>query len=127
MTRKELVEAIFHSLKKHNATLPKAAINNVIDGFFQSMIKRLSLTGKVQLPIGVFTIKQRAARKGHNVKTGETIDVPAKNGLKFRPSKEFKAAVTEGKVFNKENDIKVEPQMLEFTPRFIPIVKKPKA
>lgn len=43
--------------------------------------------------LGKLVVKQRAARKGRNPKTGEIIDIPAKRVLKFRIAKAAKDAV----------------------------------
>lgn len=43
--------------------------------------------------LGKFGTKERAARKGRNPKTGETMDIPAKTVLTFKPSKALRDAV----------------------------------
>ena len=40
---------------------------------------------------GTFKVKERKARTARNPKTGETIQVPAKKTIAFRPSKELKS------------------------------------
>lgn len=42
---------------------------------------------------GKFSVTQRAARKGRNPQTGESIDIAAKNAVSFKPSKGLKDAV----------------------------------
>ncbi len=42
---------------------------------------------------GKFEPKERAARTGRNPQTGESIDVPAKTVVTFKPSKAMKDAV----------------------------------
>lgn len=42
---------------------------------------------------GVFKVKTKEARTGRNPKTGEAIEIPARNVVKFSPSKDFKEAV----------------------------------
>lgn len=37
--------------------------------------------------IGSITVRPLAAKKGRNPKTGAPIDIPARMGLKFKPSK----------------------------------------
>lgn len=36
---------------------------------------------------GTFKVKQAAARKGRNPKTGETLEIPARTKVSFSPSK----------------------------------------
>lgn len=38
---------------------------------------------------GSFEVKKRKSRKGRNPKTGEGINIPQKNRIKFTPSKLF--------------------------------------
>lgn len=40
--------------------------------------------------LGKFSVKESAARKGRNPKTGETIDIPAKRSMKFKVVKKTK-------------------------------------
>ena len=43
--------------------------------------------------IGKLVLRNRAARLGRNPKTGETIQIPAKRGVKFRVAKAAKDAI----------------------------------
>lgn len=43
--------------------------------------------------LGSFQVVKRSATKKRNPRTGEQIDVPAKQAIKFKPSKFFKAVV----------------------------------
>jgi len=43
---------------------------------------------------GKFEIKQYAERKGRNPNSGEEIKIPAKKGVKFKPGKTLKEAVS---------------------------------
>lgn len=52
---------------------------NIVSG------KRVSLHG-----FGTFYLKDRAARKGRNPQTGETITIPERKVLKFKPSSDLK-------------------------------------
>jgi len=48
--------------------------------------EQLKTGGEAVLPgFGRLSIKERAARKGHNPKTGEVIDIPAKSVVAFKP------------------------------------------
>lgn len=49
---------------------------------------------KVQLTgFGVYEVRQRQARKGKNLRTGETIDIPASRVPAFKAGKALKDAV----------------------------------
>ena len=42
---------------------------------------------------GTFSVTERPARTGRNPKTGEAIQIKAKNVIKFKPGKELAASV----------------------------------
>jgi nucleoid DNA-binding protein len=46
---------------------------------------------------GTFKVKQRAARTARNPHTGESIKVPAKKALAFKPASSVKAFLNDGK------------------------------
>lgn len=72
----------------------RAAAERIVDKVFDSIIDELKSGGEVSVAgFGIFSVKQRAARKARNPKTGETVNVPAKKALKFRPAKALKEAV----------------------------------
>lgn len=45
--------------------------------------------------LGKFVVVERAARKCRNPQTGETMEVPAKKAVKFKPAAAFKKVVSE--------------------------------
>ena len=46
-------------------------------------------------PLGNLVVVERAARKCRNPQTGETMEVPAKKAVKFKPAAAFKKVVSE--------------------------------
>lgn len=61
---------------------------------FDALIEAVSCNGGMNWPgLGKFERVKSAARKGCNPKTGETIDIPAKNAVAFTPSSDFKARI----------------------------------
>ena len=61
-------------------------INTVIDALKKG--EEVSISG-----LGIFSVKQRAAREARNPRTGEAIKVPAMKVPKFRAAKALKDAV----------------------------------
>lgn len=54
----------------------------------------LKKSGEVKVTgLGIFVVKQRAARQGVNPKTGEKIKIAARKVVKFRASKTLKETV----------------------------------
>ena len=61
---------------------------------FDALIEAVACNGGMSWPgLGKFERIERAARKGRNPKTGETIDIPAKNAVTFTPAIDFKARI----------------------------------
>ena len=89
MNRTELVEAMAKKtgLSKKDA---EAALKSFIDTVGTALKKG----DKVQLVgFGSFEVAKRAARKGKNPQTGETIKIPASKAPKFKAGKALKDLV----------------------------------
>lgn len=53
---------------------------------------------------GSFFFRHRDAHKARNPRTGETVLVPAKKALYFKPGKRFRAAINGGTYSDDEDD-----------------------
>ncbi|MBV6652623.1 MAG: HU family DNA-binding protein [Phaeodactylibacter sp.] len=89
MNKGDLINKIADSanLSKAQAT---DALNAVLDGITDSLKggDKVTLIG-----FGTFSVSHREARSGRNPQTGETIQIAAKNVVKFKPGKEISDAV----------------------------------
>ena len=83
MTKSEIVAYVSEKtgLKKIEA---ERAVNAVVDALTEAFKKgeRVAIPG-----LGVFSVKQRKARKGINPKTGDEIIIPEKRTVAFRTAK----------------------------------------
>ena len=89
MTKPELVNKITEksNLSKKDAATALTALTDVIT-------EALKAEGKVAIPsLCTFEIKERAARTGHNPRTGETVEIAAKKVPAFKPAKALKEAI----------------------------------
>ena len=85
MNKAELVEAIASEAK-----LSKTDARKALDAFITASTDSLKKGERVALVgFGSFKVSQRKARTGRNPKTGETIPVPAKRVVKFKPGEEL--------------------------------------
>lgn len=91
MNKKELVDIVARDtgMTKKDSRVAVDAITSNIEGALENG-EKASFVG-----FGSFSVARRAARKGHNPQTGEPIDIPAKNVVKFKPSKNLKAVVND--------------------------------
>ncbi len=90
MTKAELIEKM-----ATDAKITKVAAGVALESFIAGVTESLQeKNGKVTLVgFGTFQTSKRAARKGRNPQTGETIDIKAANVVKFKPGKKLKDAV----------------------------------
>lgn len=73
------------------AEMTKNKTKMVLDTLLESLEEELRSGRKVTLsPLGNFSVTKRKARRGRNPSTGETIQIPAQNDVKFTPSKNIK-------------------------------------
>ncbi len=89
MHKAELIQLIAEQadLSVRDATV---ALNAILDEITLTLSRKEAVT---LVGFGSFIVKQRAARKGKNPKTGEQIEIAAKYALTFKPGKALKAAV----------------------------------
>jgi DNA-binding protein HU-beta len=88
MNKAEMVAEVAKVLDSKKAA--EAAIDSILEGIAGALKKgdSISLVG-----FGTFKVQRQQARTGRNPKTGETLQIKAKNVAKFVPGKSLKEAV----------------------------------
>lgn len=81
MTKKDI------ALKVADATgIKQTIVKKVLQGIFECVIESLIRDEKVELRnFGVFKIKTRRERIGRNPRTGQTVPVPPRKVVVFKP------------------------------------------
>ena len=89
MNKAGIADAV-HVVVGGTKTIAEQAVEKVIEVIIGSLKKgeEVSIAG-----LGIFTVKERAARQARNPRTGEAISVPAMKVPKFKASKHLKDAV----------------------------------
>jgi DNA-binding protein HU-beta len=73
---------------------PKTQVAMTYDLLFELMSEALAENDKVTVPnFGTFQISERPARTGRNPATGEAITIAASRSVRFKVSKNLKAAL----------------------------------
>ncbi len=85
MNKAELIEAVVKQTK-----LSKKDAGNAVNATLISIKKATRKSGVSIVGFGSFNTVKRKARKGRNPQTGETIQIKASKGVRFRPGKAFK-------------------------------------
>jgi len=99
VTKKEIVRDICERAKKKKPPLMKGnltqlATKEIVQWTFEAIIGTLIKEGRIELrKFGVFEVKQRKPRKARNPKTGEPVNVEAKNVVTFQPGKDMEDRV----------------------------------
>jgi len=89
MNKSELVEAM-----ASEAGISKAAAGKALSGMMDAIKGSLKKGNKVSLVgFGSWDVSKRAARAGRNPQTGATIQIAAKNVVKFKAGSELKNSV----------------------------------
>ena len=89
MTKAELIEKMAKDGK-----VSKAEAGRLLNSFISNITGALSKGDSVTLVgFGTFLVSKRAARKGRNPQTGDTINIPAAKIPRFRPGKGLKDKV----------------------------------
>lgn len=88
MTKAQLIEKVLKSASKNTKTeISKKLVETIISDTFDTIFKAVKKEGKHTVAgFGTFTKTNRAARKGRNPQTGETIKIKASKSIKFKPS-----------------------------------------
>ncbi len=89
MNKAAIVDAV-HAVLGGTKVQAEQAVEAVLNSIVNTMKKgeEVSIAG-----LGIFSVKQRAAREARNPRTGETIKVAAMKVPKFRAAKALKDAV----------------------------------
>jgi len=67
--------------------LKKSGVHEINKAFFDIMLQALNAGEDISIPkFGKFKIIERAERNGRNPKTGESMRIPAKKAVRFRPA-----------------------------------------
>lgn len=82
-TKSDLAQAL---ATRHHMARSEAL--EIVDTMFDAISKQVADGVTVTLRgFGRFVAKDRPAREGRNPRTGETVQIPARRGMTFKPSK----------------------------------------
>jgi len=89
MNKQTIVDAVHEKLGG-----TKVQAEQAVDTVIESIVNTLKQGDEVSIAgLGIFSVKQRAARSARNPRTGEAIQVAAMKVPKFRAAKALKDAV----------------------------------
>jgi integration host factor subunit beta len=93
MTRFELIAC----LAERNRHLRRRDLERIVSRVFEEITSALAEGDRVELRgFGTFSVRHRTARVGRNPRSGESVDVPAKQMPTFRTGKELRKRLNGG-------------------------------
>ena len=89
MNKSDLIDAM-----AADAGITKAAAKKALESFLDNVAGSLKNGNRVSLVgFGSWSVSKRAAREGRNPQTGKTIQIAAKNVVKFKAGSELQSSV----------------------------------
>jgi len=89
MNRTQLIEAI-----ATKSELTKKDADKFLSAYIEALTEAMKANEKVTLVgFGTFEVRERAAREGRNLQTGEAMHIPATKYPAFKAGKAFKESV----------------------------------
>jgi DNA-binding protein HU-beta/integration host factor subunit beta len=105
VTKKEIVKQISEEIG-----LTQLKTKEIVQKTFNAIVETLIRETRIELRnFGVFEVKRRKPRKARNPRTGERVDVEAKNVVTFKPGKEMEERVRNMKIAPEDRRAKAEP------------------
>jgi DNA-binding protein HU-beta len=89
-------QQLINEIAAHTANdgIAKTAVKAVLDALAHTTQAELKKGGEITLPgIGKLTVKKTTARTGRNPRTGDPVEIPAKNKPVFTAAKALKDSV----------------------------------
>ncbi len=94
MTKSELIE----SLSKKQSHLAYKDVELAVKSLLEQMSQALATGNRIEIRgFGSFSLHFRPPRIGRNPKTGESVSLPGKHVPHFKPGKELRERVNQGR------------------------------
>ncbi|MCF8169269.1 MAG: integration host factor subunit beta [Rhodoferax sp.] len=90
MNRSDLIEEIAAKFGQ----LTRRDVELVMDAILSAMSDALARGTHIEIRgFASFTVNQQAARRSRNPRTGESVDVPPRRAIRFKPGKDLRENV----------------------------------
>lgn len=91
LNKATLAEAVLESYP----TIDRVRAKTIVEEFFRLIGEHLEKGDTVKIPgLGNFSVRDKVARPGRNLKTGETVTITERRVVSFHPSGTLNARVT---------------------------------
>ena len=87
--------SLAEALVDHVAGLDRPPAKLIVETFFELVAEHLEKGDTVKIPgLGNFSVRDKGARPGRNLKTGETVTITERRVVTFHPSGTLNSRVT---------------------------------
>ncbi|MBD3426302.1 MAG: integration host factor subunit beta [Candidatus Omnitrophica bacterium] len=101
MTKKDIIMKI-----AEETNLKQVEVKEVVQRTFDMIIESLRQGDKVELRnFGIFKVKTRKGRLGRNPRTGESVTIPDKKVVSFKPGMKMKTDVEDADTSDLEQNV----------------------
>ena len=74
--------------------MSKVDVEAAVNCIFNSINEELARGGRIEIRgVGTFSVRQHNAKMGRNPRTSETVSIPRKNSVHFKPESELRERV----------------------------------
>ena len=98
MTKSELVEYLALQWKENRfSAVHRAEMQEAVDRILNLLAAALAMGDRIELRgFGSFSLHDIPARQGRNPRTGESVAVPPKKAVHFKPGRDLRVQVDHG-------------------------------
>lgn len=94
---------LIDDLRGAHTNLTRKQATQIVNDVFASIAATLRNGDAVRLVgFGSFTVRERKARTGRNLRTGAPLNIPARKVVRFKPARTFQDAATRPKRASKK-------------------------
>ena len=81
-------------------------VQSIVQGMFDCISEGLACEGNIEIrKCGIFSTKSVPEHKARKPKTGETITVPSKNLIRFKPGLKMREIINQEDLLNHEEEL----------------------
>lgn len=98
MTKSELIQSLYEQWPEREfPAMRREELQEAVDRIFDLLAEALAAGERIELRgFGAFSLHDIPARRGRNPRTGESVAVPAKKSVHFKPGQDLRAQVDHG-------------------------------
>lgn len=96
MKKQEFIQNVYDRVNKNSMKFTKGDITQIYNEIFSEIANQLKNGETIEVStLGKFEVKKRKARQGVNPMTGQKMEIPESNAVRFKASASLKRRINE--------------------------------